>query len=92
MKKRFESNGDTIRNMSNEELSEMLATMDMSPDGSDRIVDQEEWLDWLYSDSKLKWKGNAIRYIPVKHYAIWLCVSITSAMLGIASIIISLTK
>lgn len=92
MKKRFESNGDTIRNMSNEELSEMLATMDMPPDGSDRIVDQKEWLDWLYSDSELKWQGKTTVHMERWCYTTMLMCSVVSIIGSTISIIISLLK
>ena len=92
MKKRFESNGDTIRNMNNEELSEMLATMDMSPDGSDRIVNQKEWLDWLYSDSELKWQGKTTVHMKLWCYMTMLMCSVVSIVGSTISIIISLLK
>lgn len=92
MKKRFESNGDTIRNMSNEELSEMLATMDMSPDSSNRIVDQKEWLDWLYSDSELKWQGKTTVHMERWCYTTMLVCLVVSIIGSTISIIISLLK
>lgn len=92
MKKRFESNGDTIRNMSNEELSEMLATMDMSPDSSNRIADQKEWLDWLYSDSELKWQGKTTVHMERWCYTTMLVCLVVSIIGSTISIIISLLK
>ena len=92
MRKKVETNGDTIRNMENEELAELLAVIGTPPGRSGSTSKQLDWLDWLYDESTLRWRGRKVTHAPTWHYQFIRTCSIAASALSILSMVLSLSK